>query len=332
MISNLDFDNHSIRKATAAFGALFNNIILVKRDSNGNELKRVKIPLAYGSKEKYLAILTEDPEKKRATQLPVPRMAYSLVGLSYDAGRKQQTMLKNKSAIAGNPLKLNTQFVPVPYDLMFDLNIITREISDGLEIIGKILPFFTPDYTVSIKYSDTIGQQATKDTPIILSNTTFEDNTVGPSGEVRLIIWTLSFIMKAYVFGPETSQSQIKKVQISFFNDGLTPTDITISGIPVTAISHRGSNTLYTSANVAGLVNANDSIIVDGTTIRVTGVSSNVLTSNLIFTTDAQQLSLQYNNPSTVMVARYTAEVTPNTALITDNYVITDLFEDFSNE
>lgn len=99
------FDAQSVRKATVAFGALFNNITLLKKDANGNELKRIKVPLAYGSKEKYLARITEDSQNKLATQLALPRMGFSLVGMAYDPARKQQTMLKNRSVISGDGLR-----------------------------------------------------------------------------------------------------------------------------------------------------------------------------------------------------------------------------------
>ncbi len=182
MIGNINFDSHSIRKATVAFGALFNSIFLKKEDADGNEIKRIKVPLAYGSKEKYLARLTEDPENKRPTQLPLPRMAFNLAGMAYDPMRKQQTMIRNRSAIVGNPNKMHTQFVPVPFDLYFELQIMTREMSDGLEILGMILPYFTPDYTVNIAYSSTIGIQTHKDTPILLNNVVNLDNELHNEG------------------------------------------------------------------------------------------------------------------------------------------------------
>ncbi len=324
-----NFDSESVRKATVAFGALFNTITLMKKDGDGNELKRIKVPLSYGSKEKYLARISEDATNQKPTQLALPRMAFSLVGMSYDPQRKQQTMLKNRSPINSNPNKLNTQFVPVPYDLYFELQIMTREISDGLQIIGQILPWFTPDYTVNIVYNSTIGELANKDTPIILNNTSFDDTTEGASGEVRLVVWTLNFTMKAWVFGPDRTQSQIKRVQIDFYIDGLTPIPELVEGQPVFVNTTRGSNVFVTSSNVAGIVNANSIVTFAGNTVKINNSNNTILTGNVRFTTDAQTMPLYFNAPSTVIVSRYSAQVTPNTATISDQYVLDEMFEDY---
>lgn len=324
-----NYDPQSLRKATIAFGALFNNIILEKKDVDGNEIKRIKVPLAYGSKEKYLARILEDRENNRPTQLPLPRMAFTLIGVAYDASRKQQTLIKNRSPISSNPYKLNTQYVPVPFDMVFELQIMTREISDGLQIIGMILPYFTPDYTVNIAYSSTIGERANKDTPVILDSIVFDDTTEGPSGETRLVVWTLTFTMKGYVFGPERTQSQIKQVIVNFYTDGLTPTPVLANGTLVYISTTRGSNTFVASANVANIVNVGHVVIAAGNTIRITSSDGDTLKGNVIFTTDLQSIPLEFNQPNSVIVSRYTANVVPNTALITDTYTIEEMFEDY---
>jgi len=324
-----NFDSQSLRKSTVAFGALFNNVQFIKKDVDGNELKRFKVPLAFGSKEKYLAKLTEDPTLTKGTQLALPRMAFSLVGMRPDPTRKQQTMLRNRSTTTDNPLIMNSQFVPVPYDLTFELNIISREISDGLQILGMIVPNFTPDYTVTVVYNASIGDIATKDTPIILEGVTYDDNTIGPVDETRVVIWTLTFTMKAYMFGIERSQSQIKNVRIDFYTDGLTPEPIMAANNFVFANTTRGSNTYVLTQDVTNVINVNSVITIVDSSIKVTSVSANTIRGNVIFSTTTQSQQVYLNTPSSVLVTRYTANVNPESASISDNYVIDEMIEDF---
>lgn len=320
--------NQDLRKATIAFGALFNTITLVQSDKDGNEIKRVKVPLGYGSKEKYLALLQADPDLKRPVSIQLPRMAFELVGFLYDPARSQQQMIQDSGIISTNPNRMTTKYVAAPWNLTFNLHIITREIDDGLQIIQQILHYFRPDYSVSINFEPDLGLRGSKDTPIKLEGVDFQDTTQGPADDVRILIWTLTFTMRSYIYGPTRQQGQILHVYVNYYDDTTNSRLLTLNGAPVTANSVKGSNIINFSANVESLLTTNDVIQIQDSTLLVKSINGNNVTSNVYsFSTnkflDVEKVLINQR------IAAYTANVTPNTALSTDNYTITEIFQDF---
>lgn len=205
-----------IRKMVVGFGDLFNDIDLVRYDANGVEQQRQKVPLAYSSKERYVMRLQGDPELDRKVQITLPRMSFELNGLSYDASRKQITNIKN-FAPSNNADTILSQYNPVPYDFDFSLYIYVRNIEDGTQIIERILPYFTPDYTIKLNLIPEMG--IIKDVPVILKNTNYDVTYEGPSDqETRTIIWTLNFTVKGFIYGP-TSEPKIIKRSITNIYD-----------------------------------------------------------------------------------------------------------------
>lgn len=217
MLSNQYFYHKLTRKYVILFGNMFNNILLVRKDDNtGVEIERFKIPIIYAPKEKYHARLQSDPDLQRELQVSLPRMSFEMSSISYDPSRKQNSLLK-----AGKPStttgSLNSQYMGVPYDLGFELNIYTRNIDDGTHIVEQILPYFNPDYTPTINPVSDMG--FLKDTPIILNSVTNNVEHEGNFDAVRFITWTLTFTMKAYYYGPVSTTKIIRKVDANIFND-----------------------------------------------------------------------------------------------------------------
>lgn len=199
MLNNLHFYNRSIRKIVVAFGTIFNDIQLVRYTKDGLTPKEIfKVPLSYGSKEKYLTRITSDPTLTKSIATIVPRISFELTGMAYDAERKRNSIIQNMNLGANDSVL--TQYNPIPYNFDFSLSIYVRNTEDGTQIIEQILPFFTPDFTVSVDFIPELQQKY--DLPILL-NTVENDTTYeGDFMDTRLIIWTLNFTAKGYIWPP----------------------------------------------------------------------------------------------------------------------------------
>ena len=215
------FYHKKIRNTVIAFGTIFNNVNIKRLDSSGNPLQNIKVPLSYSPKEKFLARLdaqqdlTGDDSKVAIT---LPRMSFEITGYSYDAGRKLNKNQKiSKVTTNADTTKLNTQYMPVPYNVNFALNVYTANSDDGLQIIEQILPFFQPDYTVTMIESSTMDTK--RDIPIVLNNVDYEDSYTGTLTSMRRIIYTLSFTAKVYLYGPISTSAVIKTVSADLYSD-----------------------------------------------------------------------------------------------------------------
>lgn len=216
MLSNNYFYYRLTRKYVILFGNMFNNITVkrVNRDTNV-EIERFKVPLVYAPKEKYFARLRSDPDLERPVQVILPRMSFELTGFAYDSARKQNSLLRQ--AKSNTATQVASSYMGVPYDLNFDLQIYARNVDDGTHIIEQILPYFTPDYTVTINAIPELG--FLKDVPIILNNVSNTIEHEGNFDAVRFVTWTLSFTMKTYYYGPVSTPKIIRKVIANINND-----------------------------------------------------------------------------------------------------------------
>lgn len=204
------------RKYVVLFGTMFNNITLVRTNTdNGSEIQRIKVPITYAPKEKYITRLRSDPDLQRQIQIRLPRLSFELVGVNYDASRKQNSLLKVANGLSSSSAV--SSYMAVPYDLNFELNLYTRNIDDGTQIIEQILPYFNPDYTVTIDPVSSLG--VLKDIPIILNTVTNNIEHEGNFDAVRFVTWTLTFTMKAHYYGPTSNPKIIRKVIANLFND-----------------------------------------------------------------------------------------------------------------
>ena len=212
------FYHETMRKVVVAFGTIFNNINIVRTNNSGATVQSMKVPLAYGPKQKFLTRLREDPSLSKKVALTLPRIGFEISGISYDPSRKLNSVQKVKKTNTSTDGKtLSSQFMPVPYNMDFELVVMAKQSDDALQIVEQILPFFQPDYTITLNDNSTMG--TTRDVPIILSNVTYADEYEGSFEDRRVITYTLSFTAKFYLYGPVTDQKVIKSVQVDQYTD-----------------------------------------------------------------------------------------------------------------
>ena len=198
--------NRIIRKLVIGFGNLFDNITLYRFNPDLTEAERVLVPIVYATKEFYVRRLEDDPDLSKKIQVALPRMSFEMAGLTYDSSRKQNTNFKQ---FAKTPDGVISQYNPVPYNFDFNLYIYVRNVEDGTQIIEHILPYFTPDYTIKLNLIPEMG--IIREIPIILNNTSSDIMYEGDkNSETRMIIWTLNFTVKGFIFGKTTEVGLIR--------------------------------------------------------------------------------------------------------------------------
>ena len=198
------FYHQTSRKMVVAFGSLFNNIEVRRTDSADAVTEVIKIPLSYGPKDKMLVRISQDPSLNPKVALTVPRMGFELTSMTYDGARKLNTMGRNvKKGTTG----LKKQYNPVPYNWDFSLYVFVKNAEDGTQILEQILPFFTPDFTVTMTLIS--GMTVKMDIPLVLNSVTSEDSYEGDFATRRSIIWTLSFLMKGFLYPSVTDNAKI---------------------------------------------------------------------------------------------------------------------------
>jgi hypothetical protein len=209
------FYNRIIRKLVVGFGNLFDEITLVRYNPDNSEAQRFVVPIAYAAKELYVQRIEGDPNLDKKVQMTLPRMSFEMNGLTYDATRKQNTNIRQ---FAQTNAGVVSQYNPVPYNFDFNLYIYVRNIEDGTQIIEHILPYFTPDYTIKLNLIPEMG--IIKEVPIVLNTTTSEVTYEGPKDtDPRMIIWTLNFTVKGFIFGAVSSTGLIKTSITNIFNE-----------------------------------------------------------------------------------------------------------------
>jgi hypothetical protein len=286
------FYHEILRRTVVSFGSLFNEISIKHTDNSGNVKSVIKVPLAYGPTQKFLARLEQSPDLNKPVQITLPRMSFEFTGLTYDPTRKStttQTFIA-KSAVDGTETK--KVYLPVPYNMQFELSIMSKLNDDALQIIEQILPFFQPAYSMTIELVDIINEK--RDIPVVLENITMQDDYEGNFTTRRVLIYTLRFTAKTYLFGPVSSATKdvIKKATVGYITGGTTdsPTrEIVYSaepraiknytGIIVTNLSNdiNTEDTLITVNSVGSIV-VNSYLDIEGEEIFVKRISGNVLT------------------------------------------------------
>ena len=212
------FYHETMRKVVVAFGTIFNNINIVRTNSSGVVTQSMKVPLAYGPKNKFLTRLREDPNLNKKVSLTLPRIGFEISGISYDSSRKLNSIQKLKKVNSSTDGKtVSSQFMPVPYNMDFSLFVMAKSSDDALQIVEQILPFFQPDYTITLNDNTSMG--TTRDVPIILNGVSYEDSYDGDFTERRVLMYTLTFTSKFYLYGPVTDQKVIKSVQVDQYTD-----------------------------------------------------------------------------------------------------------------
>ena len=210
------FYHSTIRKIVASFGSLFSNIVVVKRAQNGNEIERLKVPLAYGPAERFLARLASGPEAKRGYAIKLPRIGFEITSIAYDSERKLNTIRKNIKEINGTNTQVSRQYQGVPYTIGIELSILSKYIDDANQILEQILPWFTPAFTITL---NSISQMDYKDdVPITLTGVNLQDNYEDDWTSRRDIIFTLTFEIKTMFYGPIIDKAVITKAITDVYN------------------------------------------------------------------------------------------------------------------
>lgn len=269
MLSNHYFYYRILRKYVITFGTLFNQITMVRKTDDGTEIQRIKVPLVYSPKERYVTRLESDPDLTRQVQAILPRMAFEITSITYDPARKQNSL--QRIAKGDTLSRTATQFVGVPYDINFQLTIYARNVDDGTHIVEQILPYFTPDFTLTIDPIPELGYL--KDIPVILDSVEPVITYEGNWESVRYVTWTLNFSLKGYFWGPISTPKIIRKSIANIFNDPSLVTGYVIrintgagnGTFQIQDTVYQGNN--YQTANAYGVVvdwNSDNSRLVIG--------------------------------------------------------------------
>ena len=247
------FYNQIVRKNIVAFGTLFNNITMKSTDpSTGDVLEEIKVPLAYGPKQKFLVRLEEN-QSNRKVAITLPRLYFEMTSIDYDATRKTSPIQKYKTIINNDGSEVRVQYVPVPYNLSFELGVIAKSQDDALQITEQILPYFQPSFSVTLNMIPDMNEK--KDIAIVLNNIGTEDEWDDSFLNRRYIVYTLNFTMKSYLYGPYSTSNIIRKAIIH-------------ETIGDAAVSRRTITRTYTpkavvDINTDGVIDVNDDALVD---------------------------------------------------------------------
>ena len=209
------FYHQTIRKYVAVFGTLFNDINIERKNSSGTVVERLKVPLAYGPKQKWLLAVQDTTADRKSVATRTPRMGFAMTGVSYDSVRKLNTIGRNIAAnTSASTSNMTTMYNPVPYNFDFQLFILVKNAEDGTQILEQILPYFTPEFTVTVNTIPDMNIKA--DVPITLNSADVADEYEGDLSARRTITWTLSFTLKGFIYPNVTSGQIIKSIEVNF--------------------------------------------------------------------------------------------------------------------
>ena len=198
-----------LRKTIIGFGTLFNQIFIKHEKKDDTTLDTTKVGLAYGPQQKFFAKIREQANLTKPVAITLPRMSFEMTSIQYDPTRKSGITQTFKASDGTNLKKV---FMPVPYNLGFELSIMSKLNDDALQIVEQILPYFQPSFNLTVDLVKEIGEK--RDIPIVLDNISFQDDYEGDYATRRALIYTIRFSAKTYLFGPvaESSEGLIKKV------------------------------------------------------------------------------------------------------------------------
>lgn len=210
-----DYYHESIRKYVIYFGTLFNDLRVKRRNSDGNVIQNINVPVTYAPREKMTAKLEGNLNLDDQESIVLPRISFEMISLQYAAERKLNTLNRFSKVDVQNSAQKKDMYQPVPYDINFDLNIYVRYAEDATQLLEQILPFFTPEWTATLDLVP--GMDIKMDIPVVLQSMSSQDTYEGDFETRRALIWNLNFIMKGYMFGPIRESKVIKEANVQFF-------------------------------------------------------------------------------------------------------------------
>lgn len=200
MMFGHDFYHGTLRRYVIMFGNLFNEIQVERYNSAGSKIQTLNVPIEYGPKQKFIQRVLSDPTLNREISATLPRLGFEFTGMSYAPQRKLNTAHKISRGMNTGGLDFDYMYSPVPYDFNFSLHVLVKNTEDGTQIVEQIVPFFTPDFTVTMKMVPEINLNM--DVPIELLSVTSDDTYEGDFESRRVQTWQLDFVIKGYLFGP----------------------------------------------------------------------------------------------------------------------------------
>ena len=209
------FYNATTKKYIALFGSIFNKISITRDDQAGNEIQRMIVPISYGPYQKFLARINQDPFLSRKTSITLPRMAFEMSKFEYDSSRKLGSTKKISSSAAAASGSSSFQYTPSPWNIQFNLYIMTEHAEDGTEILEQIIPFFKPEWTTTVKLIDNLDPI---DIPLVLQSVDIQDIYEDKFEVRRTLMWILTFSMKCWFFGPNREKKVIKFMDSDFYS------------------------------------------------------------------------------------------------------------------
>ena len=213
------FYHKRVRTAVSVFGSMFNNLYVLREKSDGSILSQVKVPLSYAPKRNFierLAEMSKGEEAERRVAIKLPRMSFSITSISYDAERQLPKVNQFQTPAIEDDQKRIKMYTSVPYDISFTLSVYAKTQDDALQVVEQILPYFSPQYTVSVKpFGNDLDIK--EDVPIVLSGLSFEDTYEGPLEQRRTIVYDLTFDMKMSFYGPKEEYGVIRNVNNNFY-------------------------------------------------------------------------------------------------------------------
>ena len=331
MLGNAQFYHRTIRKMVVVFGTLFNDLEIVRYTQAGVPKEKWKVPLTYSPKERFLTAITSDPNLIKSINTIVPRMSFNLDSLEYDVQRKQISTLMNFAKSSDNTT-VSTQFVPIPYNFQFSLSIYVRNTEDGTQILEQILPFFTPDFNVTVDFIPEMDQKY--NVPIILDSvsSTVEYEGGLTEGSTRLILWDLTFTAKSYIWPPVKSSKYIKSANTN------TMIDLTNKNIQKVYVDYANGNGVFAQGET---VRANDNVLF-GTVDYFSNSSSGILVisganesikvgNKLTGDYSGASYNVTVTDINTLNVVQIQTRTTPNTAILGDEFGFIETIKEFPN-
>ena len=316
--------NRVIRKMVVGFGNLFNEITLVRYNPDLSEAERFLIPIAYATKERYVMRIEDDLNLDKKVQVALPRLSFEMTGLSYDASRKQNTNIKNFAQTSSGVV---AQYNPVPYNFDFSLYLYVRNIEDATQVLEHIIPYFTPDYTIKLNLIPEMG--IVKEIPVILNDTAHEIIYEGDRDqETRMIVWTLNFTVKGFIFGKSSTANVIKTSITHILND-IGPNDVVAFNMTTPGIgTYQIGETVYqgfssTTATAYGKV-----ISWSNNILKLTNINGNFVSTKPIYgvNNNASYVFNSYNKDGTIPhnIVTITSQPNPTTANANSLYTYTN--------
>ena len=322
--------NRIIRKLVIGFGNLFNDIKIARFNPDGSEAERFLIPIAYATKERYVMRLEDDFTLDKKVQVALPRFSFEMTGLSYDASRKQNTNTRN---FAQTDTGVLAQYNPVPYNFDFKLYLYVRNIEDATQVLEHIIPYFTPDYTMKLNLVPEMG--VVKEVPVILNTADHEIIYEGDRNqETRMIIWTLSFTIKGFIFGKTSGPLGLIKTSITNILNNITAEDVVAFDMTAPGVgSYQIGEIVYQGYSYQTQTASAKVVLWSNNVLHLTDIKGNFVSNQPIYgiNTNASYQFTGYNVLSKRSANLASIVVTPNppTANATDPYTYTTTITEY---